>query len=623
MKKLVLLLTLFILNTTLFAGCTSTDTKADPTEIPPSPNYHIRVELSSTSVWADLRIQNAQAVISAELVSASAGAVTADASPGGQAIDQPISAAEDGGEVSITVDYEVKAVGSEDGLAFRLQRDSMNGCTVRIFHVVGGETQLVYELEHQDEIDADDNNTIYFTLDLNTMTVALGESLPQPTQPVTDAASIIFHNGTVLTIDEQNNVFEAIAIQGNQILAVGDNADILTYQGDNTILIDLQGRTLMPGFADGHNHIFSQRTGRENFDEAQDYVLQHGYTSMTEMASDGDFTEDMINAEETGKFRFRLNVFPMYTWPDLTPEGETQYAGMWYPEHGPILEHDRMVRIPGIKVFTDGGAGPGCRAMSEPWPEELQATDSFKINCFSEYGDLYYEQDQLNQIVADAQAAGFRVSFHAGGDRAIEMVLNAIEYALNGQPNDQYRHQIQHSLFIREDLLDRYIELDIISSLRGHFHSCYSYGYDWEWLTRKYTLPGLGVHAYLETDTILNPGDIYRPLDPFINMWALVTRKQMDQNNIGNICDPPPGVTTNNAITIEMALRMMTIEPAYAVSQEDYLGSLEPGKFADVVVLAENPLTLPSDELMNNEVLMTMVGGNTAYCAPGQAAFCP
>jgi predicted amidohydrolase YtcJ len=623
MKKLVLLLTLFALNIALFAGCTSSDTKADLTKISPSPNYHIRVELSSSSVWADLRIQNVQDVISAELISASEGAVTVDASPGGQAIDQPMSVAEDGGEVSVTVDYEVKAVGSEGGLAFRLQRDSLNGCTVRIFHVVGGETQLVYELEHQDEIDEDDNNTIYFTLDLNTMTVAMGETLPQPTQPITDAASIIFHNGTVLTIDEQNNVFEAIAIQGDQILAVGNNAEILTYQGDNTILIDLQGRTLMPGFEDGHNHIFRNPSSRADLGEGQDYLLKNGYTSSTEMAADDDYITDMIYAEDTRELRVRLNIFPMYTWPDLSSDGETEYAGMWYPENGPILDHDRMVRVPGIKVFTDGGAGPGCYAFSEPYSAEAQAADAFKQNCFSEYGDLYYEQDELNQIVADAQAAGFRVAFHANGDRAIETVLNAIEYALNGQPNDQYRHQIQHSLFIREDLLDRYVELDVLSSLRGHFHSCFSYGYDWKLLTNKYLLPSLGVHAYLETDTNLNPGDIYRPLDPFINMWGLVTRKQMDQNNIGNICDPPPGVSTNDAITIEMALRMMTIEPAYAVSQEDYLGSLEPGKFADIVVLAENPLTLLSDELMNNEVLMTMVGGNTEYCAPGQEAFCP
>ena len=68
---------------------------------------------------------------------------------------------------------------------------------------------------------------------------------------------------------------------------------------------------------------------------------------------------------------------------------------------------------------------------------------------------------------------------------------------------------------------------------------------------------------------------------------------------------------------------MMTIEAAYALFMEDYIGSLKPGKFADLIVLSENPLTIDPDDIINIEVLLTMVGGNVEYCAPGHEALCP
>jgi len=103
-------------------------------------------------------------------------------------------------------------------------------------------------------------------------------------------------------------------------------------------------------------------------------------------------------------------------------------------------------------------------------------------------------------------------------------------------------------------------------------------------------------------------------------LWGLVTRQQLQAD--GTACQPAPWVAEHQ-ISVEQALRMLTIEPAYAVSQENALGSLKAGKFADMVILSGNPTTVAPDALKDLQVLMTMVGGKMGYCAAGSEALCP
>jgi hypothetical protein len=74
---------------------------------------------------------------------------------------------------------------------------------------------------------------------------------------------------------------------------------------------------------------------------------------------------------------------------------------------------------------------------------------------------------------------------------------------------------------------------------------------------------------------------------------------------------------------VEEALRMMTINGAYALFMEEWIGSLRPGKFADLIVLSEDPLTAGPDTIRDIDVLLTMVGGSVEYCAPGAETVCP
>jgi predicted amidohydrolase YtcJ len=574
-----------------------------------------------------LRIANAQDILSADIVSVSGSPANREVSLEGQGIDQSVSEVLDDGEVGITVEYKVKAEASERELAFKLLRHALNGCIVRIYHVVGEQVQLVYEVDHHDEIGFESKNTLDFTLDLNTMTVASTESNPKPPVSVADAASVIFYNGQVLTMDENMTQAEALAIQDGTILAVGGNDDILALRNAGTQVIDLQGLTLLPGFIDGHTHILisPDRMGQTIYDAMQ-VALSWGYTSVTEMVGEADYIERLQQVENEGRLKVRVNVFTNVNQGYLNGSNNIIVDNPWYLRNAPVLDNHLRVRVPGVKIFVDGAGVPGrgCPAMSEPYSQESQSADWFKATCFGPYGDLYWKQEELNQAVATAQDAGFRVAFHAMGDQAIEDALDAIEFALDGNPNKDVRHQIQHSSILRPDLMDRYISLDILSSLRGYFNTCDQGAYENEWAANRYSLPGLGVHSYLESDFgwTVDPEDDYalRNGNPIIQLYGLVTHKQVLAD--GRVCEPAPWLS-RHVITVEQALRIMTIEPAYAVSQEEYLGSLEPGKFADIIILSDNPLTIDPDELKDIEVLVTIVAGQTEYCLPGEEVYCP
>ena len=100
----------------------------------------------------------------------------------------------------------------------------------------------------------------------------------------------------------------------------------------------------------------------------------------------------------------------------------------------------------------------------------------------------------------------------------------------------------------------------------------------------------------------------------------MVTRQQAADD--GTICQPPPDLA-RGAITVEQALELMTIGGAYALGQEDAVGSLEAGKYADLIVLSADPRGAAPFDLRNVQVSMTMVGGNVEYCAEGMDALCP
>jgi predicted amidohydrolase YtcJ len=444
-------------------------------------------------------------------------------------------------------------------------------------------------------------------------------------------ADLIFFNGNLITIEKSQPLAQAIAIRGGRIQAVGTNDEILAYQSADTVTVDLQGRTLMPGFVDGHSHTlaFPDRMGR-SFEEAQETAIRYGITTVNEMWANQGYLESLMQAEEENRLRLRVNLFPSYNDGVLDGNRKTILLKTWFPDNPPIFDPARRLRIPGIKIFVDGdvSAARGCWMLGEPYLSDSPALQNGY--CGTERGDLYLPQAELNKVVSQAQKAGYRVAFHSMGDGAIETVLNAIEHALDGQPNSAHRHQIHHSSLLRPELLTRYEELDIVAAVRGYGDFC-NFGFlepyfgieRTAWYANRYAIPNLNIHSYVEIDFgwTVEPDDRYsqRSLDPLMQLYGIVTHRFVDRD--GTACEPDP-LVMKHRISVERALQMLTVEAAYAVSMEDHIGSLKPGKYADLTMLSDDPLSIHPDSLRDLEVWMTMVEGKIEYCAEEQEDLC-
>jgi len=423
-------------------------------------------------------------------------------------------------------------------------------------------------------------------------------------------AELIFYNGAVLTLEGATWEAEAIAIQGDRIMAVGSAADVLALQGPGTQMIDLSGRTLMPGFVDAHTHVFNDAWYWEmDMEGAQQLALQNGITTLADMYAPDYFVQEMLDFQQAGKLIIRTSLYLPYA----DPCGDV--AGDWYLAYPPTHGFGEKLRIGGVKIFSDGGVC-GMPALSFDYPADWGGGQ----------GDLWFSQTELNQIVAQAHNAGYQVVIHAIGDRAVETAQNAIEFALAGQPN-ALRHRIEHNVIVRPELLPRYGEIGIIPAIFGSSRACWEATGDFwgyavgperlSWLRNYRVLldanPGLHVTWHGDDPWI-------DPMSPILELYSLVTRK--DVAGDGSVCEPQEWML-GTGLTVEEALPLMTIDAAYAIFREDEVGSLKAGKLADLIVLSADPTAVEPDAIKDIELLMTMVGGRVEYCTTGQEAICP
>jgi hypothetical protein len=141
-------------------------------------------------------------------------------------------------------------------------------------------------------------------------TAAVGAALPSAPALTAEAeeASVIFYNGLILTMDDAVPTASAIHIRGERIVAVGDDDALLAEAGPTTRLVDLAGRTMMPGFVDAHSHMFEE----PDLAAAQEALVRTGVTTTADMYVDHPLLQRLIALEAAGGLRLRLSAYLLY-----------------------------------------------------------------------------------------------------------------------------------------------------------------------------------------------------------------------------------------------------------------------------------------------------------------------
>jgi predicted amidohydrolase YtcJ/regulation of enolase protein 1 (concanavalin A-like superfamily) len=429
-------------------------------------------------------------------------------------------------------------------------------------------------------------------------------SLPRPAaQP----AEWIITGGPILTMDPSQPTAEAVAVKDGRILAVGSAMTMQDLIGPETVQVDLQGRTLLPAFSDAHDHIF-QRADElgPGLDEIDQTLFANGVTSSGEMYVDQTLLEALQALAQRGGLHSRLRLYLSIV------DGCGQPTGDWWKAYTPGQELGPNLTVQGVKLFTDGGSC-GAPAISMEYSNGVGQ------------GDLWMSQDQMNAYVQEADALGFQVAIHALGDRGIDQGLNALAAVLNGGPNTK-RHRLEHNAVLRDDQLARYGQIGVVPTLFGAFQTCvYSHDtgqfkyllaepdrkYEWRWRDLIDANPGL-IMAWHSDYPIL-------PIDIATNLYSLVTREQVDTD--GSICQPS-AAQAKQTITADEALHLMTSGSAYALGLDGLVGTLAPGKDADMVVLSDNPLTVDPEALKDLSVALTTMQGRVVFCSSEAGDLC-
>lgn len=243
----------------------------------------------------------------------------------------------------------------------------------------------------------------------------------------------------------------------------------------------------------------------------------------------------------------------------------------------------------GWKLAVDGGNAAGTALM---YDRSLPAAKkSYE----------YHDQPTLNRMVSMFHKAGFQVSFHAVGDKAIDMAINAIEAALKETPRENHRHRIEHLIFPTPQALERVKKLGIVVSTQPQWISLYGEGFratvDEKTMQRLIplrTMMEMGIPVAFGCDV---PATIL--LEPKYAFIAAVTRTGSSGYT------PAP----QERISIKDALRMHTMGSAYASFEENIKGSIEEGKLADLVVWSHDLYSARASQLKDLKAEVTIVGG--------------
>ena len=315
---------------------------------------------------------------------------------------------------------------------------------------------------------------------------------------------------------------------------------------------------------------------------------RRGITAVGEAALghvDGLADLTRIQAAQAGGMRLRIYGMAYHALADRLLAGDPALLALAIQHGG----GDDWLRLGAIKIFADGTLGAGTAWLSQDYVDEP-----------GNRGGMVIAREALDERVLAAHRAGFQVAIHAIGDATVEAAISAYERALDRHPRSDHRHRIEHIEVGRPDLAARMAARGIIGGIQTNFTyweqgdlirvptALADWGHPWGGLQRA------GVRLADGSDNPVLPD-----FAPLHGIGCAVTRRTA----AGALFSPA------QALRIEDALAAATLGSAYAAFAEDALGSLTPGKLADLVVLGADPHVIEPEEIGTIPVQITMAGG--------------
>jgi len=537
-----------------------------------------------------------------------------------------------------------------------------------------------------------------------------------PSLSLAQTADTIYRGGPIVTVNDVQPAAEAVAVKGGKIIAVGSESDALAHRGDATRIIDLEGRTMLPGFVDSHGHCYliglqassanllppPDGTGKdiaslrmllsewaENNEAAVKkvgWIAGFGYDD-SQLAEKRHPTRDDLDEVSTelpvliihqsghlgvgnskalelvgvtadtedppgGVFRRRAGsrepngVAEEYAWFQLigalvsrfdddindalvvagtnleasfgyttcqegravgpaldamervAGRGELLVDLVSYPdileieEINPSRQYKNHYRVGGSKLTIDGSPQGKTAWLSSPYHvvPEGQPPDY--------RGYPAVDEETAFKAVEKAYANGWQILTHANGDAASDVLIAAIRAAKKKYPNVDNRPVLVHGQVLREDQVDQLAELGIFPSLFP-MHTFY-----WGDYHRESVLGPKRAENISPTGWVLERGMMFgshhdAPV-ALPNSMRVLSATVTRRTRSGYVLGP------EHRVSVLTGLKALTIWPAWQHFEEDSKGTIEVGKLADFVILSDNPLTVPEDQLADLVVMETI-----------------
>ncbi|MFC4702049.1 amidohydrolase [Glaciecola siphonariae] len=321
-----------------------------------------------------------------------------------------------------------------------------------------------------------------------------------------------------------------------------------------------------------------------------------GFTTAQEGRAQLSDVQAVMGAAKAGALDIDVGVFPD---PTLIND-DSVFIDDIMALHSP--NYANHARIAGIKLSLDGSPQVKTAWLSKPYHKPLEG----QSEDYAGYPQL--DTEVINKYIQLSYENDWQVLAHVNGDAAIDQFLDAIEQAHEMFPDSSMKPVAIHAQTAREDQLDRMARVNMIPSFMS-VHAFY-WG-DWH----RDSVLGENRAAHISpaksaltkglTITSHNDAPVTLPNSQMI-LYSMVNRLTRSEQVLG----------ADERVDIEQAIRAITSSAAYQLSEDATKGSIEAGKYADLVIVDKNPLEMPSTELLDHKVLSTIKEGKTVYSAP-------